>query len=127
MGTSDYSEAVPDKAGTYVIKAVVEETENFYGGVTTCIFAITDNVKPQPVVKKKQTIITAFGTTVKTYGDKAKSLGAKTTGNGKLTYVSSNKSVVTVSSNGLVSIKGTGKAVVTIKASATTKYNSAVF
>lgn len=34
--------------------------------------------------------------------------------------------VVTVSSNGLVSIKGTGKAVVTIKASATTKYNSAV-
>ena len=126
LGTSDYSEAVPDKAGTYVIKAVVEETENFYGGVTTCIFAITDNVKPQPVVKKKQTIITAFGTTVKTYGDKAKSLGAKTTGNGKLTYVSSNKSVVTVSSNGLVSIKGTGKAVVTIKASATTKYNSAV-
>ena len=63
---------------------------------------------------------------MKTYGDKAKSLGAKTTGNGKLTYVSSNKSVVTVSSNGLVSIKGTGKAVVTIKASATTKYNSAV-
>ena len=61
----------------------------------------------------------------KTYGSKAFSLGAKSSGNGKLTYSSSDKKVATVSSKGVVTVKGCGKATITIKASATSKYKSA--
>lgn len=61
----------------------------------------------------------------KVYGSKPFSLKAKlTTGNGKLSYTSSNRKVATVSSKGKVTIKSTGIAVITIKASGTTKYDA---
>lgn len=62
---------------------------------------------------------------IKTYGAKAFNLNAKTSGNGKLSYKSSNKKVAIVSSKGKVSIKGCGKATITIKASVTSKYKVA--
>lgn len=62
----------------------------------------------------------------KTYGNKAFNVGAKRTkGNGALLYKSSNASVATVSSAGTVSIKGPGKATITITASPTSTYKSA--
>ncbi|MCB6994382.1 CAP domain-containing protein [bacterium 210820-DFI.6.37] len=64
------------------------------------------------IAKKNQTISAKSYT--KTYGDKAFSLGAKAAGT--LSYKSSNTSVATVSSAGKVTIKGTGKAVITITA-----------
>ncbi len=75
--------------------------------------------------KKNQTIKATKTKYTKTYGAKAFNLGAKTTGNGKLTYKSSNIGIAKVSSTGKVTIKGTGKAIITIKASATGKYEAA--
>lgn len=74
--------------------------------------------------QKKAQTITAKNIT-KTYGKKAFSIGAKTDGDGKLTYTSNNKKVVTVSETGKVTIKGCGKAIIKIKAAETTKYKAA--
>jgi hypothetical protein len=59
----------------------------------------------------------------KTEGDKAFALGAKLTfGDGKLTYKSSNQKVATVSANGKVTIKGAGKAKITVTAAQTDNF-----
>ena len=58
----------------------------------------------------------------KAYGSSAFYLNAKTTGNGKLTYTSNNKKVVTISSKGKIFIKGYGSTTILIKASKTSKY-----
>ena len=48
-----YTSTVPSKAGTYIVKAVVEETEEYNAGVATCVFTVTDkNSEPKPTVKK---------------------------------------------------------------------------
>ncbi len=71
--------------------------------------------------------ISAKGSFTKTYGNKAFSLKAKRTrGNGALSYKSSNTSVATVSSAGKVSLKGPGRATITITAAPTASYKSAV-
>ena len=74
-----------------------------------------------PEVKDEQNIITAFNkkTITKAYGDAAFNLGARTTGNGKITYKSSNSKIAKVDKNGKVTIKGTGIATITIKAAET--------
>ena len=74
-----------------------------------------------PTVKASQTI-TANSFT-KTYGNKPFSLGAKA--KTKLTYKSSDTKVATVSNNGKVTLKGPGKATITITAAATSQYNAA--
>ena len=96
-------------------KAIITVTNNgVQDSVTVTVLANT----PQ-----KQTITAKSYT--KTYGAKRFSLGAKTSGNGKLSYKTSNKKVVSVSSKGKVTIKGCGKATITIKAAATSKYKAA--
>lgn len=61
----------------------------------------------------------------KAYGSKAFTLDhTLITGNGTLTYASSDKNVADVSKNGKVTIKGIGIAVITISASETTNYNA---
>lgn len=62
---------------------------------------------------------------VKEYGSKPFYLKAKTNGNGKLTYSSSNRKVASVSSKGKVTVKKYGTAVITIRASKTAKYHGA--
>ena len=62
---------------------------------------------------------------VKVYGDGAFYLGAFVTSNGKLTYQSNNTKVATVNRAGRVTLKGPGKATITITAAATTNYNAA--
>ena len=62
----------------------------------------------------------------KVYGSKPFYLKAKTNGNGKLSYSSSNKKVASVSSKGKVTVKKYGTAVITIRASKTAKYYAAV-
>ncbi len=70
--------------------------------------------------------ISAKSKYTKTYGNKAFKLNAKRKkGNGKLYYRSSNTSVAAVSSSGKVTIKGPGKATVTISAAPSTVYKSA--
>lgn len=72
-------------------------------------------------VKKKQ-IISAESKVV-TYKSRAFNLKAKSDGDGKLTYVSSNKKVATVDNNGEVKVKRYGKSVITINASETNTYH----
>ena len=74
--------------------------------------AATDS--PQTITAKSKTV---------SKGTKSFNINAKTSGNGKLTYTSSNKKVITVNSAGKVTVKGYGKATITIKASATAQYN----
>lgn len=62
---------------------------------------------------------------VKVYGSKAFYLNAKTSGDGKLTYSSSNRKVASVSSKGKISVKKYGTAVITIRASKTANYKAA--
>ena len=61
----------------------------------------------------------------RTYGDRAFSLGASVQEGEELVYSSNDKKVVTVNSNGKVTIKGTGIAVITITSPESTRYNAA--
>ncbi|MCM1257147.1 MAG: fibronectin type III domain-containing protein [Roseburia sp.] len=63
-------------------------------------------------------------TITKTYGDGPFNIGFSSNGNGKMTYSSSNKKVVTVSKSGKVTIKGCGVADIKIKAAANGKYKA---
>lgn len=69
--------------------------------------------------------ITATASYTKTYGDKAFRLDAKTSGNGTLTYSSSDTKVISISPMGIVTIKGVGEAAITIKAAETDSYKGA--
>ena len=82
-------------------------------GVTERSIPADDDI----VVKKPQTI-TGTKSYTKTYGASAFTLDAKntTSGGGKLSYASSDASIVTVSSTGSVSIKGAGTATITVSA-----------
>ena len=72
--------------------------------------------------KKNQTITGTKSSYIKTYGNAKFSLNAKA--KGKLTYQSSNPSVVTVSKTGVVTIKGAGTAKIKITAAQTSTCNS---
>ena len=77
------------------------------------------------VSKGKQTITTGKKSYSVHAMDAPFSLNAETNGDGKLTFKSSNKKVLTVSSKGVVTIKKVGKAYVTIKAAGTSRFTAA--
>ena len=80
--------------------------------------------KPATPPAKKNQSIQYTKSYKKAYGNKAFNLNAKVkTGNGRLSYKTSNKKVATVSSSGKVTIKGTGYCTITITAAATSTYN----
>ena len=103
------------------VKAVKKGTATITATLTTG-FKLTCNVTVTTSTKVKQKITAKSYT--KTYGAKAFNINAHTSGNGKLSYKSNNNKVVKVSSKGKVTIKGCGKATITIKAAATTKYKA---
>lgn len=76
--------------------------------------------------EKKTPDISYSGTCQKTYGSKPFKLNVKqTSGNGKLKYSSSDKKVVTVnSSTGKVTIKGTGRCIISVTAGETDTYRA---
>ena len=80
------------------------------------------NSLSQPIRKTSQTIYTSASVYKKSYNSKSFSLRARNSGDGVLSYRSSNKKVAVVSSSGRVSIKGYGTAKITINASATQKH-----
>ncbi len=96
-----------------------EEQEYCLNG---CGTANPDYVAP-PVELKAQSISVTTKTYNKTYGAAAFTLGAKA--KTPLTYKSSNTKIVTVSSSGKVTIKGVGKATITINAPANEEYEAA--
>ncbi|MGN0485237.1 MAG: leucine-rich repeat protein [Lachnospiraceae bacterium] len=75
--------------------------------------------------KKKSSVINVKKTYENVYGKPAFSLNAKLkSGNGKLTYSSSNRKVATVNAKGEVQIKGCGMAVITINAAETDQFSA---
>ncbi|MGN0485286.1 MAG: CAP domain-containing protein [Lachnospiraceae bacterium] len=75
--------------------------------------------------EKTQQKISCSKQVEKVYGNKAFSLNARlVTGDGKLSYTTSNKKVVTVK-NGKVTIVGTGSAIITIRAAETASFYAA--
>lgn len=85
----------------------------------------TGNVTGSFTIRKAGTAISAAGSYTKTYGSGAFSLGATAASGGKLSYKSSDTKVAAVSSDGRVTLKGPGRATITITAAATASYNGA--
>lgn len=115
-------------AGTTTITVKVAATETQKEAEKEITITVKDAPKQEP---EKEIVKEVIGTqkidakssVTKTYGAKAFNLNAKATG--ALTYTTSNKKVATVDNAGKVTIKGTGKAVITIKAAATDKVQEA--
>ena len=93
--------------GTYTIKVNLGSNPNY--DVTAVNGTLT-------VTAKKTASIAGNNSFTKTFGNADFSLGASISSGQKLTYSSSNTDVVTVSSNGTVSIEGAGNATITITA-----------
>ena len=85
----------------------------------------TGSVTGSFTIRKAGTAISAAGSYTKTYGSGAFSLGATAASGGKLSYKSSDTKVAAVSSDGRVTLKGPGRATITITAAATASYNGA--
>ncbi|MBR1724540.1 MAG: fibronectin type III domain-containing protein, partial [Ruminococcus sp.] len=90
-------------------------------GVTSRTIAADESV----VAKKDQTISGVSDSYSKTYGDADFTLNAKSSGDGIISYSSSDTSVVTVTSAGKVSIKKAGSAEIEISATETATCNPA--
>lgn len=87
-------------------------------GINTTAFAKEE-------AKRKQKIEVSQTSYTKQVGDSKFKLGASTSGDGKLTYKTGNKKVVTVSSSGVVTIVGKGSTKISITAASTKKYKKA--
>lgn len=114
-GAEDIQDAAFDDVAIYSASLSDEQIAEIYS---------TDTLKETetPVVKSAQAI-SAKSTYNKTYGDKSFSLNAKLTkGNGALSYSSNNSKIAKVNSKGVVTIKNTGIAKITITASETAAY-----
>lgn len=122
--SSNNNVAVVDANGNVTIKGAgsavitINAEENNYYNAAVKTVKITVN-------KANASITTSAKSTVsKAYGAKAFSLGAKATSGTTLKYKSSSTKVATVSSKGVVTIKGTGTATITVTASGV-NYNTA--
>ena len=125
-----YTPSLIIKDGTKVLKQGVDYVLSYANNVNagTAKVTITGKGSYTGAITKPFTItkapsaITAKNFT-KTYGNKSFLLGAKVNSGGKLTYKSSSAKVATVSNTGRVTLKGPGKATITITAAATANYN----
>lgn len=77
------------------------------------------------IVKNEKASIKAASSYEKTIGSDAFKIKASTNSDGKITYESTDESVASVSSKGLVSINGEGKATIKVSVAGTTKYDGA--
>ena len=82
-------------------------------------------VKNVNIGQASQKITVDTSSYTKTYGDKAFYIKANSTAGSKLTYMSSSKSVAAVDAKGKVTIKGCGKATITLLGAATNNYSKA--
>ena len=101
--------------GTAVITITAEETP-YYKGATKEV-----TVK---VIKQLEQQINAPDSITKLTTDSSFKLSA-TSSEGAISYVSGNNKVAEISANGTVTIRGAGKAVITVKAAETEKYKPA--
>ena len=112
----DYAVSYEDNDGVGEAVAVITGAGAYVGELRTSF----------RIVKGIQHISFSANTIAKSYGDAVFSLGAMLeVGDGDLSYASSDKSIVTVSADGMVSIKGVGSATVTVNAGATDNFEAA--
>ncbi len=105
----EYSNNTKIGKGSVTIKGL-----GYFSGKTVKTFNID---KPLPKITGK----TSY---TKEYGQKSFYLDSKLSVTGKLTYSSSNKSIVTVSSSGKITLKGPGTAKITVKYAGNSKYSA---
>ncbi|MFG6382824.1 MAG: hypothetical protein K1V96_01030 [Lachnospiraceae bacterium] len=100
---SSYTNRVPATIGTYTVKAVFSETENYQEVIATADFRIT---KATPSLSIREV-------SKKTYGEADFNLQVSKIGESEVTYRSDNKKVITVTKSGKVHIEGAGTAIIT--------------
>lgn len=111
---TDYTVTYESNINAGTAQAIITGNGNYTGSVTQTF-----------TIKKAGQKISYTKSYKKAYGSKAFTVKAKrTTGKGKLSYASSDKKVVTVNGKGKVTIKGTGAAVITVKAAETANYSA---
>lgn len=108
---------------SYSVVSVTDDTFSVTTYDTTTRQELSGSSTYTIVKKAEAQKITGTASYKKTVGAKAFKLNAKA--KTALTYTSSNKKVATVDKNGKVTIKGAGKAVITVKAAATSEYKAA--
>ena len=101
-------EITTKKGGTATVKVTAAETPTFKAGYAEATITVN---------KKAANIKYATTTINKTYGDAAFTNTLTKTGDGSISYSSSNTNVATVASDGQVTIKGAGTATITATAS----------
>lgn len=100
-----------------------EQPSTSQPGVTPSEQPSTSQPENTNTSQKASQTITYTKTYKKAYGSKAFTLNAKLAkGDGALSFESSNKKVATVSKKGKVTIKGTGRTIITVTAAATSGY-----
>ena len=104
--------------GNAFITVTASETEDY----KKCEYQVSINVA------KAAQRISGTAKYSKPAGSKPFRLNARrTVGDGKLSYLSANRTVATVSNNGTVTIKKPGSAIITITAASTANYNACTF
>lgn len=103
----------PVNVGTAEVTVTAAETDNYESATKTVKVTVTKGTQA----------VTASGKSVQV--KKTVKLAAKTSGDGKLTYKSSNTTVATVSAKGVVTGRRVGTAKITITAAETANYKSA--
>ncbi len=104
------------KEGTACITITAAETDDYYEATAT----VTVTVK-----KLSQTITASVASSTLVGKGTTAKISASTSGNGTLSYASSNTSVAKVSSSGKITAVGAGTATITVTAGATSKYKKA--
>ena len=102
--------------GTAVITVTAEETPYYKGATKEITVTVTRQMEQQ---------INAPGSITKFATDSSFNLKASSSA-GALSYSSSNNKIAEVSADGTVTIRGAGKAVITVKAAETERYKPAV-
>jgi len=111
-GTEVNSTTPPASAGTYTVTATIPQGNYVLTGQTTAEFQI----------RRAQCGLTVAPIAAKTYGDADFDLTVTRQGDGSLTYVSNNESIVTVDKDGKAHILGAGTAKLTVAVAETANY-----
>lgn len=117
-----HNDTITDKIVVHVVRDVSELPEK-PGGPTKPENPGNPEGPGNQEIKKQEQQLQYKKSIQKAYGSKPFSLNVKRKkGNGALSYHSSNKKVISVSSKGVATIKGTGRATITVSAKETAKY-----
>lgn len=113
----DYTVKYSDNTKAGTAKVTVSGCGNYYGDIE----------KTFEITRKEQTISRVEDSYKLTYGDKPFRLNALTSGDGAITYQSSDENVVIAApKTGKITIKGVGTTTVTVRAAQTDNYSEAV-